>query len=241
VIRVDGEANMLNFDKYEVLTFDCYGTLIDWESGILSAIRPVLSAHNLNLTDDQILELYAVLESQAEKGAFKKYKSILSMVMEGFGDKLGFIPNKEELGCLAESLKSWQPFPDTVQALNGVKRKYRLGIISNIDDDLFSFSAKHLQVEFDWIISAEQVKSYKPSLNNFNLAIERIGLPKGKILHVAQSLYHDILPAKKLGLATVWVNRRHAKGGFGATPLAHSQPDLEVPNLRTLVSRIGLE
>jgi 2-haloacid dehalogenase len=231
---------MLNYDTYEALTFDCYGTLIDWEAGILSAIQPVLSDHNISLNDDQILELYAMLESRAERDDYRDYKSILREVMEGFSDELDFILNQGELNCLVNSIADWQPFPDSTRALQALKDKYMLGIISNIDDDLFALSAKYLRVKFDWVITAEQARSYKPSLNNFNLAIKRIGLPKEKILHVAQSLYHDIAPAKKLGLSAVWINRRRGKQGFGATPPAQSMPDLEVPDLKSLVSTIGI-
>jgi len=231
---------MLNFDQYEVLTFDCYGTLIDWETGILSAIRKLLLNHQIDIPANRILELFAILESKSERGDFQNYKSVLRCVIEGFGKELGFIPNEPELYCLVESLKGWQPFPDTVEALQQLKTKYRLSVISNIDDDLFSFSAQHLQLPFDWVITAEQVRSYKPSLNNFISAIETIGVPKGNILHVAQSIHHDIIPAKQIGLSTVWVNRRHDKKGFGATLPAHEKPDLEVPNLAKLVDIIGI-
>lgn len=232
---------MLNFDQYEVLTFDCYGTLIDWESGILSAMRPVLSAHGLELADDQILELYGAFEAEAEAGPFQNYRSVLRQVMAGFGRKLNFSPEPAELDRLADSMKDWPPFSDSAAALSVLKQKYKLAILSNVDDALFSFSAAHLQVKFDWVITAEQVKSYKPSLNNFKQAIERIGLPQEKILHVAQSLYHDIAPAKKLGLSTVWINRRAGKEGYGATPPMAARPDLEVPDLKTLAATIGLQ
>lgn len=227
---------MIEFDNYEVLTFDCYGTLIDWESGILAALRPILSVHNVNLSNEQILEIFAELETEQEKGEYLKYKEVLRRVVQNLGERLGFAPEPAELDFLANSLKNWQPFPDTVEALKELKKKFKLAVISNIDDDLFAFSANKLDVKFDWVITAEQVKSYKPSLNNFNLAIARIALPSEKILHVAQSIYHDIIPAKSLGLSTVWVNRRGSKEGFGATPSASGQPDLEVPDLRTLVS-----
>ena len=232
---------MLDFKKFEVLTFDCYGTLIDWESGILSALRPVLTGRGLNLTDSQILELYAELESNAEKGAYTKYRYILQNVMRELGKRLKFSPSEKVLKCLEESLKNWKPFSDTVDALRALKSKYKLAILSNIDSDLFSYSAEHLKIDFDWLITAEQVEAYKPSLENFNYAIKRIGHPKGELLHVAQSIYHDIVPAKKIGLTTVWVNRRKGLGGFGATPTAKERPDLEVPDLKTLVSTIGLK
>jgi len=225
---------MLGSGDWQVLTFDCYGTLIDWESGIWEALQPVLAAHQVAATKEKTLELYAELETEAERGEYREYKSVLKMVMAGLGARLGFAPTRVELQNLPDSVKNWLPFPDTVAALQALKKKYKLAILSNVDDDLFAFSAQHLQVPFDWVITAQQVKSYKPSLNNFNRAIERIGSPKDKILHVAQSLFHDIVPAKTLGLSTVWVNRRHGKEGFGATLPAQAQPDWQVPDLKTL-------
>ena len=231
---------MLKFNDFEVLTFDCYGTLIDWESGLWEALHPILADHRIDVTTHKALELYGELESEAERGEYHEYKAVLRTVLEGIGSRLGFAPTQIELQHFSESVKDWPAFPDSARALQALKRKYKLAIISNIDDDLFAFSAHHLQVVFDWVITAQQAKSYKPSLNNFRLAFERIGLPKNKILHVAQSLYHDIAPAKALGLSTVWINRRHDKEGFGATPPAHAQPDLEVPDLQTLADKMGL-
>lgn len=231
---------MIEFNHYEVLSFDCYGTLIDWESGILAALKPVLAIRSIDLDDEQILELYSEVEPEAEEGEFVKYREVFVRVMREIGRRLGFMPSPPELNCLVESLKNWMSFPDTVEALESLKKKFKLAIISNIDDDLFSLSAEHLRVEFDWVITAEQVKSYKPSLCNFQFAIKRTGVPPEKILHVAQSIYHDIIPAKALGLSTVWVNRRKGKKGSGATPLVIGHPDLEVPDLKTLVSIIGL-
>lgn len=227
---------MIDFNKYKALTFDCYGTLIDWESGILGALKPVLLSHNQNLDDNQILELFAQLEAEIQQGEFIKYREVLHRVVEKLGEKIGFEPTNDQINSLPDSIQYWQPFPDTVEALKTLKQKFGLVIISNIDDDLFAFSAKHLEVEFDEIITAQQVKSYKPSLNNFKVAIERINLPLEEILHVAASVYHDIVPAKSLGLSTIWVNRRAGQQGTGATVSALSQPDLEVPDLKTLAA-----
>jgi 2-haloacid dehalogenase len=258
--------NTLNFDNFQVLTFDCYGTLIDWETGILAALKPVLAEHRIELTDEEILKLYAEFESQAETGEYIKYREVLRRVMREFGRRFDFVPSERGLTALVESLPNWKPFEDTVTALralrslplpnefgsatqsepqgfqptNKPKAKYRLGIISNVDDDLLAHSAKQLEVDFEFVITAEQVGTYKPSLKNFDAAIKRSGVSKDRILHVAQSIYHDIVPAKQLGLATVWVNRRHRQEGSGATPSAHAKPDLEVPGLRALVSIIEL-
>ncbi len=231
---------MLDLNAFDVLTFDCYGTLIDWESGLTQALQPILAHHGVHIAMDEALELYGELEAQAERGEYREYKAVLRQVLEGMGSRLGFAATPIELQRFSESVRDWPPFPDSPRALQALKRKYKLAIISNIDDDLFAFSAQRLQVEFDWVITAQQVKSYKPSLNNFRVAFERIGLPRERILHVAQSLYHDIAPAKSLGLSTVWVNRRHGKQGSGATPPAQAQPDLEVPDLQTLAQKAGV-
>ena len=231
---------MLQWSDFEVLTFDCYGTLIDWETGILDALRPVFKAHHIDLIPEKALELYGELESEAERGEYREYKAILRAVLEGIGARLGFVPTPEELQEFSTSVKDWPAFPDSAPALRALKKKYRLAIISNIDDDLFAFSNRRLQVRFDWIITALQAKSYKPSLNNFRLAFDRIGVPQKRILHVAQSLFHDIAPANLLGLSSVWVNRRQKKEGSGATPPAPACPDLEVPDLQTLAEKMGV-
>ncbi|MGF1936241.1 MAG: haloacid dehalogenase type II [Nostoc sp. ChiQUE02] len=227
---------MIDFNPYKALTFDCYGTLIDWENGILKVLKPLLLAHNTNLDDEQILELFAEFEAELEKGEYIKYREVLKRVVQKFGERFGFEPTADELNLLANSIQYWLPFPDTVEALRTLKQKFKLVIISNVDDDLFAFSAKHLEVKFDQIITAEQAKSYKPSLNNFRLAIERINLPLEQILHVAASVYHDIVTAKSLGLSTVWVNRRADQKGAHTTDSRLSQPDLEVPDLKTLAA-----
>ncbi|MEH1888783.1 MAG: haloacid dehalogenase type II [Nostoc sp.] len=231
---------MINFNQYKALTFDCYGTLIDWENGILGVLKPLLLVHNTNFDDDQILELFAEFEAEVEKGEYIKYREVLQIVVQKFGERLGFEPTADELNSLADSIQYWLPFPDTVEALKTLKQNFKLVIISNVDDDLFAFSAKHLEVEFNQIITAEQAKSYKPSLNNFRLAIDRIDLPLEQILHVAASVYHDIVTAKSLGLSTVWVNRRADQQGVKTTESAISQPDLEVPDLKTLAALSSL-
>ena len=231
---------MLNFDTFEVLTFDCYGTLIDWETGLGEGLAPVFRAHGIRVAPEKALELYGECEAAAEAGEYREYTTVLKMVLDSIGARLGFTPTPAERDAFSLSVKDWPAFPDSPRALQALKTKYRLGIISNIDDDLFAFSKQRLQVPFDWIITAKQVQSYKPSLKNFRAAFARIGVPPQKILHVAQSLFHDIAPAQSLGLSTVWVNRRHHKPGFGATPPAHATPDLEVPDLRGLAATMGL-
>ena len=232
---------MLDFDRFTYLTFDCYGTLIDWERGILAALRPVLDQHRITLSDDAALELYGELESAAEAGPYLPYRDLLATVMDGVGERLGFVPSADERAALAASVGDWPPFPDTVEALQSLARRFRLVILSNIDDDLFALSARHLGVAFAAVVTAQQVGSYKPSPRNFHTLLDRLGGNPGQVLHVAQSLFHDIAPANALGLTTVWVNRRHDRPGSGATPPAVARPDLEVPDLRTLAQMTSAE
>jgi len=237
---VEGRGSMLDFDEFKVLTFDCYGTLIDWETGIIEVLRPVLSKHAITISDEEILELYAEFESLIENKEYVNYRIILKAVMKEISNRFGFAPALTALDVLSESIRNWKPFPDTIEALRAFRKKYNLAIISNIDDDLFSYTAEQLEVPFDWVITAEQAKSYKPSLNNFYYAFQKIDVHPNKILHVAQSIHHDIIPAQKLGLKTVWVNRRSGKKGFGAIPPGEAQFDLEVPDLKTLATTMGL-
>jgi len=156
-------------------------------------------------------------------------------VVEAFGERLGFNPSSAEIRSLHESVAAWPPFSDTVGALQRLKKKrYKLAIISNIDDDLFAQTRKFLGVEFDAVVTAEQAQSYKPSLRNFELALQRLGVGREELLHVGQSIYHDVIPAQSLGIATVWVNRKSARPGVGAVRAATGKPDLEVPDLATL-------
>ena len=225
---------MLDFHRFQALTFDCYGTMIDWEKGIFSALRPILAAHGKTLSDFDLLELYSELELKAEQGEFRKYRDVLQSVVGGLGERLGFKPSEEDIRSLPESVPTWPPFPDTVAALKRLQTRYRLAVISNIDDDLFASSEPKLQARFDQVVTAEQAHSYKPSLNNFRLALKRLGLAPDQALHVGQSLYHDVAPAKSLGIATVWVNRPSPRPGAGAARTADGKPDLEVSDLATL-------
>lgn len=231
------QASMSPFDfsRFEALTFDCYGTLIDWESGILSALRPLLQPHGASAGDDELLERFALLEHEAEAGDFLPYRSVLTAVAMGFGEVYGFTPTAEEAARFAASVTHWPPFEDSREALRALKERFRLAVVSNVDDDLFAGSADQLGIDFDEVVTAAQVKSYKPARRHFDVVLERLGLPMDRVLHVAQSKHHDIAPAKALGFTCVWVNRRAGKAGGGATAPAEAVPDLEVPTLRSLV------
>jgi 2-haloacid dehalogenase len=225
---------MLDFSQFEILTFDCYGTLIDWESGILKALHPLMQKHGVKVSDEEVLEAYAEAESKAEALPFKPYREVLSQVVRDLGAKFRFKPTDQDQGSLADSIKTWQPFPDTVEALKRLHRRYKLSIISNIDDDLFHETAKVLQVPFDYVTTALEVGSYKPSFNNFHRALQKMNITKDRVLHVAQSLHHDVEPTRALGIRSVWVNRRRGKSGSGATIKSSVKPDLEVPDLKSL-------
>ncbi|MBZ5629971.1 MAG: haloacid dehalogenase type II [Acidobacteriia bacterium] len=225
----------LDFSQFSWLTFDCYGTLIDWDRGILSTLRPILAAHGRNLSDAGILELFAAIERVEEAGEYRPYRQILESVMTKMAARLVFRISGEEVRSLPDSLGDWAPFPDTVAALRQLKQRYRLAVISNTDDDLFARTATHLETPFDAVITAQQARSYKPSLNNFRIALERLGVRREKVLHVAQSLYHDIAPANELGIASVWVNRNERAGASGGAAGA-AKPDLIVPDMATLAA-----
>jgi 2-haloacid dehalogenase len=227
---------MLDFNRFEVLTFDCYGTLINWEEGILRRVHRILDAHGKDTDDPTILRLYAEFEARAEQGEHRRYREVLESVVRTFGEQLGFAPTIAEVRSLPESLASWKPWPDTVSALFELQSRFRLSIISNVDDDLFASTQPQLKVKFDRVITAQQAGAYKPSLKIFELALSRIGVPAHRVLHVGQSIYHDVLPAQSLGLATVWVNRPSPRTGVGAVKAAEGNPDLQVSSLADLAA-----
>jgi 2-haloacid dehalogenase len=230
---------MLDLTRFKILTFDCYGTMIDWETGIFSALRPILAAHGKKITDSALLELYSELEASEEKGEFLRYREVLQSVVRGFGERLGFSPSDAEARSLPESIANWQPFPDTVEALRKLKARYQLAVISNVDDGLFASTAPKLGVAFDQVITAQQAQCYKPCKKIFELVEERIAVSRDRWLHVGQSIYHDVIPAQSLGIATVWVNRPSPRLGAGAATAAAGQPDMGVPNLQTLAKLAG--
>lgn len=232
---------MLDFSRFEVLTFDCYGTLINWEAGILRCLHRVLAVHGRDLDDATILRLYGDFEARAEQGEYRCYRDVLRSVVRQFGEEFGFIVSGEEADLLPESLQDWKPWPDTVGALQELKTRFRLAIVSNVDDDLFSATQPLLGVNFDQVVTAQQAQAYKPSLKIFELALNRVGAPADRILHVGQSLYHDVLPAQSLGVATVWVNRPSARSGVGAVKAVEGHPDLKVASLEELAASIRRE
>lgn len=226
----------MDFSRFTTISFDCYGTLIEWEAGILPTLRGLLANHSCELPDAELLKLYGDFEAEAETGHYRSYREVLGKVVKRFGERTDFQPSAEEIRSLGDSVPTWPPFADTVAALQKLQTHYKLAVISNIDDDLFAETRKHLGVTFDCVITAQQAQSYKPSLNNFQLALRTMGIATDQLLHVGQSIYHDVIPAQSLGIATVWVNRRSARPGVGAVRAADGRPDLEVPDLASLAA-----
>ena len=221
----------IDFGRFDVLTFDCYGTLIDWEAGILAGLRGILEPLGIDAGDDDLLERYARAEASVEAGGYLRYREVLARSAELVGRELGVQPDPAALAAFGGSVGAWPAFPDSADALARLHERFRLAVITNCDDDLFAASNVRLGVTFDHVITAQQVGAYKPSTRNFEVAFERIGVPRERILHVAQSLFHDHVPAKGLGMTTVWIDRRHDRPGSGATPPADARPDLAVPSM----------
>ena len=228
--------NTFDLTDVDALTFDCYGTLIDWEAGLGAAFREVLDAHAVAHDQEDVLVRFARYEAAAEGGPYRRYREVLAAGLRGVAGELGFEPTPEEVERFSRSVEDWPPFPDSTEALRRLKRRFRLGVLTNCDDDLFAASNRRLAVDFDWVITAQQVGSYKPSERNFEVLVDRVGLPQDRIVHVAQSLFHDHAPAKRLGFTTVWIDRRHGRPGSGATPPADAQPDATFPDMASFAA-----
>ena len=228
---------MLDFARFKFISFDCYGTLIDWETGLLKALSPILHKHSVQISDAELLQLYGDFEAEAESGAYRSYRDVLRDVVRRLAQRLGFESSVAEQDSLPDSIASWEPFPDTVRALKELRSRYKLAILSNIDDDLFAATAPLLGINFDQVITASQASAYKPSPIIFRLAQEKLGVSTAEWLHAGQSIYHDIVPAQSMGLATVWVNRPSRRQGVGAVRPASATPDLEVHSLEELAAK----
>ena len=193
--------------QFDLITFDCYGTLIDWESGIVHAFQAEGARDRLSFKPADIIAAYMIEEPVVESGPYKTYRAVLANTAIRVAARLNWELPVERASFLADSVARWRPFSDTNAALERLASLYRLGILSNIDDDILSDTRRHFAVEFDLVVTAAQVKSYKPGLAHFNEAQRRA---EGKrILHAAQSYFHDIAPATALGIPSAWVNRRH--------------------------------
>lgn len=229
---------------FDVISFDCYGTLIDWESGILAAMQPVIVRHELVSRSEEVLAAYARAESAVEAGPYLPYREVLRRTFAGMAKDLGFAPQADELDTLVEALGSWQPFPDTIPALRALQAAgHRLAIISNVDDDLFEATARSLGIEFDAVVTAASARCYKPGEAIFQRAFKVLGVTPERMLHAAQSRFHDVGTARRLGMQTVHVVRASGRpaaeiASDGATPIVEgepAQPDWTVPDMAALV------
>ena len=222
------------------LTFDCYGTLIDWEQGILAAVMPLFLRAGVKASREAILQSFVTHEALLESQCWRPYREVLQGVLRAMAADFNITLPDAEAYLLSESLPQWPPFPDTVLALKQLATKFRLVILSNTDDSLFAGTQNRLGVLLDEVITAEQVKSYKPGKAHFREALRRLAVPVSQILHVAQSLYHDHVPAKELGFRTAWINRPSLLAGTGLAPNASVQPDFIFADLSGLASSLLL-
>jgi 2-haloacid dehalogenase len=212
----------MNLTNYRALSFDCYGTLIDWESGIAAVLQPWAADVGLGLSAEELLLAYADNESAVEADSpTALYPAVLAEAFRRTGRALGRPVDETWADRLGRSVPDWPAFPDSHDALVALARHYQLIILSNVNRDGFAASNRLLQGDFAAIITAEDVGAYKPADNHFNAlggTLAKLGLQRSDLLHVAQSLFHDHVPAKKHGLPSVWINRRHDRPGWGATP-----------------------
>lgn len=215
----------MKLTDFKVLTFDCYGTLIDWESGMVAGLAPLVARAEKRLgrplSRDEILEAHARQESGHQRQTpAKNYRELLAVVYRRLAEEWGVPAAWEECEAYGRSVEDWPAFEDSAGALQYLKKYYRLVILSNVDNRSFAASNRRLQVEFDAIYTAEDVGSYKPDPRNFDYLLaqlQQLGLAPGEILHTAESLFHDHQPARRAGLTSCWIYRRHDQQGFGAT------------------------
>jgi 2-haloalkanoic acid dehalogenase type II len=229
---------------FEALSFDCYGTLIDWESGIAAILQPWANSRGLHPDREALLTAYSDHEARAEEEhPTELYPEILARSIAALGQQLGADVTADDAQSLAVSVPDWPQFSDSHDALTSLSKHFKLIILSNVDRESFAGSNRRLAVTFDSILTAQDVGSYKPSPANFDALLDetsRLGIAEGKLLHVAQSLFHDHVPAKKAGLPTVWINRRHDRPGMGATPApaADVTPDWEFPSMAAFAAAV---
>jgi 2-haloacid dehalogenase len=222
----------MTLTDFDALTFDCYGTLIDWETGMLAALEPLAArAKKQRPSHEEILEAYALHEhAQEHQTPHLKYSQLLAVTYKRLAENWSTPASWDECLAFGQSLRNWLPFPDTVEALKYLKQHYRLYVLSNVDNESFAYTNRRLEVQFDGIMTAEDIGSYKPNPRNFEYLLDRLasqGIRKERILHVAQSLFHDHAVANQFGLASCWINRHHGRATGGATKRPADMPRLD--------------
>lgn len=226
----------IDFSRFEGLSFDCYGTLIDWEAGLDAGLRTLLGSTGAAVDHDELLETYAGFETDAEHPPYRTYRAVLIAAGGGVARAYGVPVEDAALQRFGGSVADWPAFADSAAALARLKTRFRLAVLTNCDDDLFAASNAKLGVEFDWVVTAQQVRSYKPAMGHFETFFERSGLSHDRVLHVAQSLYHDHVPANILGMTSVWIDRRQGRVSPGATPAAVARPDVAYPDMASFAA-----
>jgi 2-haloalkanoic acid dehalogenase type II len=220
------------------LSFDCYGTLIDWESGMRTALAPWRRRENIQVSDEGFIEAFGKFEwEEEEENPALLYPEILARVMKRMAASWGVNASPDDMKAFGSSVGNWPVFQDTPLALAYLKQHFKLVILSNVDRESFSYTNAKLGVEFDHVYTAQDIGSYKPDMENFQYLLSNLedeGHLSSRLLHVAESLYHDHTPAKKLGLSTCWIHRRHDKQGHGATraPDEKVRPDFRFTSLQ---------
>ena len=221
----------MKLTDFKALTFDVYGTLIDWESGMVDGLKPLTDRVNRNLSRNDILEAHAKHESSQQlRTPSMRYQDLLPIVYRRLAEQWGIKASWQECVAYGQTVKNWPAFPDSAEALNYLKQHFKLVVLSNVDNDSFSYSNEKLGVEFDAIYTAEDVGSYKPADSNFDYMLDKIktiGVTKAEILHTAESMFHDHAPANKHGLISCHIYRRHAQEGFGATMTPDTMPTFQ--------------
>ena len=222
----------MRLTDYKALTFDVYGTLIDWESGMVNALKPLTDQLSRSLARNDILEAHAHYESATQRQTpGKVYSQLLAVVYKRLAEEWGVPVSSDDCLDYGLSVENWPAFEDSAGALQYLKRYYKLVVLSNIDNASFAHSNRKLQINFDAAYTAEDIGSYKPSPRNFEYMIEnlaRLGVEKHEILHTAESMFHDHAPANQFGLANCWIYRRHDKQGFGATMNPGDMPNYDM-------------
>jgi len=221
----------MQLTDFTTLTFDVYGTLIDWESGMVAGLQPLLQRMGQSLSRDRILEAHARHESTQQRYTpHLQYRLLLALVYKRLAEEWGVTVSHDECLAYGDFVKQWPAFTDTAQALAYLKQHYKLVVLSNVDNESFAYSQRKLGVEFDAVYTAEDVGSYKPAQRNFDYMLEKLGergIDKAQILHTAESMFHDHQPANRNGLANCWIYRRHDKEGFGATMNPGDMPKVD--------------
>lgn len=227
----------MEISDFEAISFDCYGTLIDWETGLAAVLGPWARSHGLGMSDDELLAAYGTHEAREETAHPRAlYPDIVARSFTALGQELGAEVTAQDAQRLGRSVPDWPPFADSAAALAELGQRFKLIILSNVDRESFAGSARRLGATFEAVLTAQDIGCYKPSRRNFDALLaqaRRMGVADGRLVHAAQSLFHDHVPAKRAGLRTVWINRRGGRPGWGATPepRASVTPDWEFPSM----------